>query len=268
MEININNISYVDVLNSTAKLIAIPVEGQTFEYKPQNIINAQNYTLSKRNSAGLYILPTEKEKLYLNFIPIKTYVSDQNLIDYIGNDFTFFVDDPLIPRELFTLPDGQIFRCVTETSLPTSPENYVYYIMVDGIAKRIPNYKTLEVMMNERGMTLIGVRIITEQQCEDIPKQGEVPDKSAAWTSDMEDITTAQKLKALENNVKTGQQLAAGATAAATQQIDAVKAQAAADKAAADAAKAEAEAAKTASEAAIADAQAQIAAIQAQQSNT
>lgn len=256
MESILNQITYLDKFSSNAKLIQIPSEGQTYDYKPQNVIDAENYTLSRRNSAGLYLLPTEKPKLWLNFVPQKIVVKDSNLGQFTETKFTFFVEDPEIIPDLFTLPDGTIFRCTSDDSLPKQPNEYTYYLMDDGKAKLIPNYKTLEVLLAERQQTLLSVKVLTDNECEDIPKEGNVPDKSGAWNSDMEDITTTQKLKALENNVKSGAAIADAAKASATQQIDAVKAQAAADKAAADAAKAQAEAAKAASDAAIAEAEA------------
>ena len=277
MNLTLSNIIYSDLANSQAKLVQtlIPVEGQTYEYLPQDMINAQSYTLSKRNSSGAYILPTEKEKLYLNFIPIKTLVTDQNINDYIERQFTYFVPDEIIPPDPFTLPDGTIFRCVSKDSTPEPKESYVYWIVEEGMKKLIPNYKTLEVMLFERNQNLLSVRIVQENQCNDILEGDPIPDKSGSWSDDMKDQTNFEALKGLQGSVKSGQALAEGAKAAASEQIDAVKAQAAADKAAAEAAQAQAEAAQAeaaaaqaASEAAIAQAQAQIAAIQAQQNNS
>lgn len=270
MNVNLSNINYSDFASSNATLVkyVIPKEGETFEYLPQGLINEQSYSLSERNGSGAYIIPTEKEKLYLNFVPIKTLVSDQNLEDYIGNEFTFFVPEEIIPPDPFTLPDGSIFRCVSSDSLPQSKESYIYWFIDEGVKRLIPNYKTLEVMLFERNMNLLTVKIVQSNQCDDIVEGQPMPDKSSNWNDDMKDQTNFEALKGLEGSVKSGAQLAEGAKQSAQGQIDAVKAQAAADKAAADAAKAEAEAAKAASEQAIAEAQAQIAAIQAQQNNT
>jgi hypothetical protein len=130
----------------------------------------------------------------------------------------------------------------------------MYYVMVNDKAKKIPNYKTLEVMLEERNQTLLSVRVLTEAQCQDIIKEGEMPDKSASWTSAMSDQTTNEVLNVLNKNVQSGASIAAGAAANAATQVAAVKAEAEASKALAAQAKAEAEAAKTASEAAIAEA--------------
>lgn len=257
METIINGIKYVDPFKSTAKLIysTIPVEGQTIEYLSQDTLNSRYYTLSTRNPAGTYVVPIEKPNVYINFIPKKTFVTDSSIRDYIGNDFDYFVPDQPIVPELFTLPDGQIFRCTTGTSLPQDPQNYMYYIMVGEKAEEIPNYKTLEVLLAEKNQTLLSVRVLTQKQCQDITKQGVHLDKSASWKPEYEDQTTYQRLTTLVNNVKSGQAIADAAKASAQTQIDTVKAQAAADKAAADAAKA-------ASDAAIAQAQADQAAAQ------
>lgn len=259
MTISLSNIIYSDLASSNATLVkyVIPVAGQTFEYKPQSQIDAESYPLSERNGSQAYIVPVEKEKLYLNFVPNKTVVSDQNIKDYLETDFTFFVPFEVVPPDLFSLPDGTIFRCVSKDSTPQSKENYVYWIIEEGKKKLIPNYKTLEVMLFERNQNLLSVRIVQENQCEEIEEFMEaIPDKGSSWNEDMKDQTNFELLKGLEGSVKSGAALAEGAKAAATQQIDAVKAQAAADKAAAEAAQAQAAAAQAASEAAIAEANA------------
>ena len=216
MNLTLSNIIYSDLANSQAKLVQtlIPVEGQTYEYLPQDMINAQNYTLSKRNSSGAYILPTEKEKLYLNFIPIKTLATDQNINDYIERQFTYFVPDEIIPPDPFTLPDGTIFRCVSKDSTPEPKESYVYWIVEEGMKKLIPNYKTLEVMLFERNQNLLSVRIVQENQCNDILEGDPIPDKSGSWSDDMKDQTNFEALKGLQGSVKSGQALAEGAKAA------------------------------------------------------
>lgn len=254
----INGIKYVLLPESTAKLIqyTIQQEGQTFDFIPQDSIDKMSYPLSNRNSANSYIVPIEKSKLFLNFLPRKLHVLDSDVAKYLGNEFEYFVPPPIIPPVLFTLPDGQMFRCTSENSVPMEPYQYTYYVMVGDEAKLIPNYKTVEVMLAERGQTLLSVRVITEKQCSDIPKNGQVPDKSGNWTEDYEDQSTFQKLKKLDNDVKTGKQLADDAKKSAATQIDAVKAQAAASAAQAAAAQAQSQADKAAADAAIAQANA------------
>lgn len=265
MQLTINNIKYLDRYSSNAKLVetVIPKEGQTIDYMPQAVIDNQNYQLSSRNSAGSYILPTDKDKVYLNFIPMKIHVSDLSIRDYVGNDFEYFVPEPIIPPDLFSLPDGQIFRCTTSNSLPKPANQYTYYVMdSENTAKQIPNYKTLEVMLAERSQTLLSVRVLTEKQCQDITKAGFVPDKSSSWKPEFEDQSTLEKLNQLSNNAKSGQGIANDAKAAAQTQIDAVKAQAAASAASAAAAQAKSVADAAAANAAIAQAQADQAAAQ------
>lgn len=256
MQFNINNIVYVDQFSSNATLIQVPLEGQTIDLISQANIDAQNYPLSNRNGANLYVIPTDLDNVYVNFIPRKVLVTDTDIKNYLRNNFAYFVEPEVVAPELFTLPDGNIFRCVSESSVPLPKDQYTYYLMVNGIAKLIPNYITLEVLLAERNQSLLAVRILTERQCQDIPKQGEVPDKSGNWNSSMSDQTTNEVLQSLNANVQSGAAIAAGATAQANNQIAAVKAQAAADKAAAQQAQAEAQAATAASEAAIAQANA------------
>jgi hypothetical protein len=264
MEITLSNIVYNDLLSSNAKLITIPKEGETYEFITQDNIDKQNYTLSTRNGAGTYIIPTEKQKLYLNFVPRKTQIFDDNFAQYIDTGFSYFVPPSIIPPDKFTLAEGQIFRCVSENSTPTNKENYTYYIYLDGKKKKIPNYKTLEVMLAERNQTLLSVRVVSDKECNQIELASEeIPDKEANWTEDFKDVTNSEALKTMEGNVKTGAALAESAKAEASAQIAAVKAAEEKAKAQAEAAKAQSEADKAASQAAIANAQAAQAAAEA-----
>ena len=263
MQLTINNISYTDRFSSLAKLIENikSKEGQTFEFISQDDLDKRSYSISSRNPSGAYILPTENEKVYINYIPQKVVVSDGDIMDMIGSNFTYFAPEVLPTTEPFTLGEGQIFRCVSANSVPMPKEDYIYYIIVDGQKKRIPNYKSLEVMLAERNLTLLSVRVITESQCDDIPDSIDpIPDKQSQWQPAFEDQTNVEKLKSLENSVKTGEQLAAGATASANQQIAAVKAAEEKAKAEAQASEAKAKAAESASKAAIAQAEAEKAA--------
>lgn len=253
----ISNIKYETLPQSGATLVytKIPTEGQTFEFISQYEIDKRSYTLSKRNGAGTYIVPVEKQSVYLNFIPKKTVINDQRIKKYLDVDFNYFVPAAPIVPELFTLPEGQIFRCVSETSVPLPKEQYQYYIIVGGKKRKIPNYKTLEVMLAERNQTLLSVRIVPERDCQQIPlDNSQIPDKQSAWVDDYKDQTTPEVLKQMEGAVKSGAAIAEAAAASAGQQIAAVKAQAEQAKSEADAAKAQSEADKAASEAAIANA--------------
>ncbi len=259
MNLTISNISYQDLASSNARLIkfTIPREGETFVYMPQAGIDAMSYDLSDRNGSGALNLPTQKEKVYLNFVPRKVVATDSNIKEYLETEFTFFKALEIVPPDPFSLPEGQIFRCFSSDSVPMAKESYTYWIIEEGKKKLIPNYKTLEVMLNQRNQTLLSVRIVPENQCSQIEEfTGSIPDKSSSWSEEMKDKTNAEALAGMESTVASGAALADGAKAAAGAQIDAVKAQAAADKAAADAEKAEAEAAKAASDAAIAEANA------------
>lgn len=259
MNYTINNVIYTDRFSSTAKLIEFvkPVEGQTFEFVSQDVLDSRTYTLSSRNPSGAYVLPTEKDQVYINFIPQKVFVSDLNLRENVDVEFSYFVQPVVVAPDPFTLPDGQIFRCVSPDSTPTSKESYTYYVMDQGQKKQIPNYKTLEVMLAERNQTLLSVRVIPESQCSQIQIDStSIPDKQSSWNADYADQTNFEALKALDASVKSGAAVADAATASANQQIAAVKAAEEKAKAQADAAKAQSDADKASANAAIAQAQA------------
>lgn len=256
MKETINNIGYIDKFNSTAKLVEqnLPQTGQTPLAFSQDQINAQSYPMSTRNSAGAYLLPTEKNEVYLNYIPMKRMVFDSSIQTQLEPKFEFFVDAIIPPLEPFTLPDGFFFRCAGEG--PKPKELYTYYIMQDGIGEEIPNYKTLEVMLAERGISLLSVRVIEENQCAEIPKQGMSPNLEPLWTEDFKDQTNPEVLKEMQANVQSGKAIADQAKASADQQIAAVKAAEEKAKEEAAAAKAKSIADKAAADAAIAQAQA------------
>lgn len=263
MQLQINNIKYVDKLSSNAKLIvdSLPQTGQTPLAFSQDAINSQTYPLSIRNSAGAYLLPVDRAEVFLNFIPMKRMVFDAEFRTQLDIDFTYFTPPVTPPPELYTLPDGFFFRCAGEG--PKPKEQYTYYIMRDGVAEQIPNYKTLEVMLAERGQTLLSVRVIEENQCNEIPKQGIGLDLESQWTEDYKDQTNPEVLKEMEGNVKSGAAIADAAKAAADQQIAAVKAAEEKAKEEATAAKAKSMADKATADAAIAQAQAAQAAAEA-----
>lgn len=257
MEITIQNTKYLDQFSSPSKLVTVPKEGQTFEFVSQTELDKRTYTLSKRNGAGFYTIPTNKEQVYLNFIGKKTIVFDNKLKKYIDSEFTYFIPPVVIPPDAFTLPEGQIFRCVSESSTPMPKENYSYYTIVNGKKRKIPNYKTVEVMLAERGQTLLSVRVVPETECNQISQDlSEIPDKQTSWTPEFSDQTNLELLNSLNASVKSGAAIADAAAASAGSQIAAVKAQAEQAKSEADAAKAQSQADKAASEAAIAQAEA------------
>lgn len=253
----INGISYTNTNSSNARLITKLVEGQTALPESQELLDQRSYNLSERNGANAYIIPTDQEKVYLNFIAQKVSVWDQDLNELIQPRFEYFTEEIIPGVDPFVLADGIIYRCVDENSLPKNKEDYTYYIMMNGVARTIPNYKSLEVMLAERGQNLLSVRVIEKAQCQEIPKDStSLGDKSGAWKQDYADMTSLETLKEMNNKAKEAAAIVEEAKASADKQIATVKAQAEAAKAGEEAAKAEAEAAKAASEQAIAEANA------------
>lgn len=247
----INNISYVSRVTSTAMLIEIPKEGQTPLAESQDSINARSYELSERNGANAYIISTDKDKVYLNFIGQKVIVDDQVIHEILQPKFEYFLEEVIPSVDPFVLADGLIFRCVSADSVPLPKEAYEYFIMMNGVAKKIPDYKTLEVMLAERGQNLLSVRVLEAQQCSEIsnssassPNSAPITSKASSWTQDYADTTTLEKLKELENNAKAAEELMDSAKAEAAAQIATVQAQAEAAQAGEEAAQAQAQAAQ------------------------
>tara|TARA_R110000822_G_scaffold128195_37_gene264003 strand:- start:4052 stop:4927 length:876 start_codon:yes stop_codon:yes gene_type:complete len=265
----INGLAYTTRASSTAKLIEIPIEGQTPLAESQALINARSYQLSSRNGANAYILSTDKEDVHLNFIAQKVIVNDADIHTFLEPRFEYFNEEIVPDVDPFVLADGLIFRCVSANSVPKPKEQYTYYIMVNGQSKQIPNYKTLEVMLIERGQNLLSVRVLEGNQCSDIPRDldtaTQITSKANVWKSEYSDTTNLEKFLELENNAQSAGALVAGATATAAGQIAAVQSQAAAANAASVAAAAASSAAQAQAAAAQAEAQAAEAAAQAAQ---
>lgn len=234
----------------------IPAPNETFDNKtPEETQTAIPLIadLSVRNYKNTYIIPTEKERVLVNFIPQKIFVVDTDINSFIDTTFNYFIDDYSegAPPEPYDLIDGIIFRYVE--SGPKSIDQYTYYIMEDGEVKQIPNFKTLEVMLFQRNENYNSVRILERSQFEDLVNNNlvtDINDMSAVWKAEMEDQVNFGKYLDLTKDAKAAGEIAAAATAEADKNINAYKAERDAEKAKAEQAKAEAEAAKAAAEAA------------------
>ncbi len=266
MQTIINGITYVNKDDSDAVLIANIKDrvGQTVSLEYQKDIEKKYEVLSTRNATGTYNIPQDKEKVFINFIPQKTVVSDNILHAMLKPEFEYFVSEPIIPDEPFSLADGEIFRCAS--NVPKPKEDYQYYIVQNGKGVPIPNYKTLEVMLVERNLTLLSVRVLESKQCQEVigasgnggsSGNSQVPDSSTSWDPSYNDVTSIETLKNMQDNAKSADAVAESAKAEAQKQIDVVKKQAEAAKAEADAAKKQAEAEKAKADAAKAEADAE-----------
>ena len=242
------------VENSVLVKDVIPNESETLTSYTKAEMELQTYNkLSERNPANLYIIPSNEQTVWLNFIAQKTHISDTNISKFLDRSFTFFTEDVIPEPEKFILSDGEIFRCAEGNLKPN--EQYTYYIMKGGKSVQIPNFKTLEVMLAERNLTINSIRVLEENKCSEIEKDTQIAmDKTSQWSTDIQDMTNLAIYKKLSDNSKSAGAMMEEATKSADKQIQTVKDMAAADKAKAEASKKEAEAAKSASEVAIAQA--------------
>ena len=242
--------------NSNYIIDVIPKESETLTSYTQDELNSQSYNkLSERNPANLYIIPSIETTVWLNFLAKKTYVADTKISTFLDRSFSFFVEDKPIEIEKFKLLDGEIFRCAFGDLKPL--DQYVYYIVKNSKSIQIPNFKTLEVMLAERNLTINSIRVLEENKCNEIEKDSQIAlDKTNQWSTDIQDMTNLEVYKKLSDNAKSAGAMMDAATKSADAQIQTVKDMAAADKAKAEASKKEAEASKSASDAAIAQAKA------------
>jgi hypothetical protein len=126
---------------------------------------------------------------------------------------------------------------------------YTYYIVREGIGRKIPDFKTLEVMLTEKGISYTSIFALEEADCKEIPIGDPLPSRAGEWSSDLGDSTgyttlanLADNIATLDNivsqlngSVTTQQQMVQNdlAAQAAQMQAQAAQAQASADAAAA-----------------------------------
>ena len=225
-----------------------PQVGQTLSVQTQEELDSETYELSGRNYRNFYEIPVEKDKVYLNFQAKKVFITDSMLLQIGSNDFTFFVDAPPIEPTLFTLPNGQIYRCLDE---PVGDlRSYTYFYMDKGIGRKIPNYKTLEVMLQKRQLSYANIRPVEVTDCVDIPVGADMPDLTTQWTGELPDAVGYTILSNVATNVQSLQQItnALGSSTATQQQMvqQQLAAQSAAMQASAAAAQADSDAAAAA----------------------
>lgn len=246
---------YVQPSTSTLVQASTPNEMQSQTIQTQQEIDQSTYPTSERNFRKSYIIPTEKDSVYLNFVAEKQFISDNSLHTVVDASFSYFIEQAPLTIIPLTYPDGTIFRCASQGVRKI--EDYTYYIMQNSIGQPIPNWKSVEVLMAERGITSSAIRVLESSECRQMVIGPSADDLSSSWDSSMQDLTNAQQLAKLTENAQTAQQIVAGAQAEATKQVNAVQAQADADKAAAAASAQQAAAAQAASAAAIVQASAQ-----------
>lgn len=149
----------------------IPRPSEINVRKTQEEIVSENIyaeKMSTRNTVGHYIIPLESDKVLINYIPSKLSVSDSSIYYLMDNSFEYFAENPFsdsIPEPI-SFAEGTIFRVTGEG--PRSKEEYTYYSIENGIVSVIPNYKTVEVLLFERGRSLDEIQIIEPTEFDDL----------------------------------------------------------------------------------------------------
>lgn len=224
--------------------------------------------LGTRNRNSIFNIPTDKDSVWLPYYAIKTVLTDQDLYKSLSNQFRTFIEPQVVlPEAVFTVGDGDFFRCAGEAGSPKPIEQYQYYLLQAGYPTAIPNYKTLEVLLYERNKSALDIKVIEESECNNLMALGEstVADKSAVWIEQYKDFTSFERFQQLAAVSTAALAVAGAATAAVQQQINVTVAQSNATQAAATAANLQAAASLAAAQAAQSQSQAAIAAAQAQQ---
>ena len=149
----------------------LPKQSELRVFKTDEQIKSENIyvnRLSSRNSMGNYIIPTESEAVLINIIPSKRVVPDSSIYYFMDNSFQYF-PEPVFSDSLpepVSFAEGTIFRVTGEGVRPK--EDYTYYSIENGIVSKIPNYKSVEVLLFERGRGLDDIQIIEPTEFDDL----------------------------------------------------------------------------------------------------
>lgn len=152
-------------------LKTLPKQSELRVYKTDEQIKSENIyanRLSTRNSTGNYIVPMEKESILINFIPSKLMVTDSSIKYFMDTSFEYFPEPVFadVLPEPISFAEGTIFRVTGEGI--RAKEDYTYYSIENGIVSKIPNYKTVEVLLFERGRSFDDIQIIEPTQFDDL----------------------------------------------------------------------------------------------------
>lgn len=242
----------------TTGLYTIPNVGETLVTQTLDEIEDEGYFIAKRNLKNYNEIPILKSKVFINFIARKKLVFDNKIRRVRDTEFSFFTDPSLISEAIEFIPvlSGGIFRCVGEGIKDL--RDYTYYIYENDVAKRIPDYQTLEVMLQERGISYTSIKVLSASECSALVIDNSMQSRGNEWNSNLGAATGFITLSELANNVSTlseiGAALAGSAAAEQANVANQLAAQAAGMEASAAAASAESAAANTASSAAAASA--------------
>lgn len=162
-----------DMDSSKLKTVSetMPNSLETYMPKTQQQIKQEHPFLSKtseRNIKQLYVLEEERDQILINLIPQKKLINDSNIRFFTSTEFQFFQPTSVANElpEPAGLSDGTIFRVIGEGV--KMKEAYTYYIVESGKVRQIPNYKSVEVLLFERGRVSEDIRVIELSQFEDV----------------------------------------------------------------------------------------------------
>lgn len=159
----------IDQLQSIEK--TLPKQSELRIYKTDASIRSENIyvdKLSNRNALGNYIVPTESDSVLISLIPSKLIVPDSSIQYYMDTEFQYFPEPSFADDfpEPISFPEGVIFRVTGEGIRPK--EEYTYYSIENGIVSKIPNYKTVEVLLFERNRGYSDIQIIEPSEFDDL----------------------------------------------------------------------------------------------------
>jgi sulfur carrier protein ThiS len=172
------NYQYTNDL-STYKSINDYIPNSTESTQTDKSLEDLKVKLLERNTTNTALIFINKKESNLEIMPRKIFVSN------IFKPFEYFQTELPTNLSVFTLPDGMIFRVANGNILPK--EQYTHYIIQNGMYKLIPNYQTVEVLLKERNVNYLSVRIIEESQFNELINGGIYVNLNSQWNSSLID---------------------------------------------------------------------------------
>ena len=156
-------------------------------------LDAINIKFASTNNLGKKVIPLLYENIggelkvkpsYINLFPEKKLIKDSELCIQNICEFSFFTETEFAEPEVIYQP-GTFFRVAYDTlqeglSLPKC-EQTVYFVTKGNCVCKIPNPKTLQVMLVERNKVIESVFVIESFQFDNFEVTGECPDRTSEW---------------------------------------------------------------------------------------
>lgn len=123
-----------------------------------NKVTDSNEILSRNARSAAELVKPSNGKKYINLLLEKLLIKDANIKKTVDYEFEYFTVN-ITPNEFVTYNNGTILKGIN---------NNDYYIIQNESVVKIPNKKTVEVLLNERGKTIDSIIVLETSDLEKI----------------------------------------------------------------------------------------------------